>query len=332
MPAENPSNQNSKRENTRSATNAVTPTYVITQQDIERAGRFELLGKEMRLDINDSYFDGVAKSQKIKDEDFVTRKELQFRSDDPKKKEAMAIGGALEYLVAKRISDGMWFGQGLKAQLASRFDDIRNGIDMYIEHIGNDDETSDEPVGINIDATTGITDPLGRGSELEGKLLDYKLNYLDHGKRPQLSYYRPLSEKTRKKYIAENRERAVLLPKLVIGISKERTLQALENFEKNPKDPDLSTAFIVIFQIERQLEAYAEYSRQRGTITNSSSKLNVAREYEKALSNFRKNLPPLMNTPEARELIAKIAKKEAGTINLLNSLDKLLKPPTINKI
>jgi len=111
----------------------------------------------------------------------------------------------------------------------------------------------------------------------------------------------------------------------VIGVSRKNALEALKKYSLgNPVERDSKTAFIVMYQIERQLEAFAEYSRIIGKKSHPHA-LSAAVEYERALTDFRSATQKRFDTLGVdREKVAAFAKTEPVTTLILNKLAALL--------
>lgn len=214
------------------------------------AESYALRRDEERLSMEDSYFAKVKSSERLAaDRSEVKRLEAKFVHDDES-----LLASAFEYVLQQRLNGpSHWLGERVKAQLTTPFDDYRNGIDLYVEDV---EQRSGRPIGLSIDITFS-TDPRNIG----GKIRDLKEKLLTGGRLAQLSYYKPLNPEA-----APEPRDMLALPKVVIGVERERAIEAMgrlreaEHEGTEEKQRDWVTGLTVLYQISKQLKAYLWYS------------------------------------------------------------------------
>jgi len=236
--------------------------------------QFARAREEHALDIRDPHFASFTDAERRHDEEYVDKIQGRIqKSDTQNDRELYTLSSAFEYTAAERINSGAWFGPDMKAQLTSQYDDLRNGIDLYVE--SNTSEST--PLGLSVDLTFSR-----RSEDLSHKLQSIQSFHLDRGTLAELRYYKPLGKN-------DSIVAAPLtnLPKVVVAMTRDRALNAITLLAKKPEDRDSVTGLIMLFQIERQLAAFARYSRALGKSKKRAAFEDAAEQYESALARVR---------------------------------------------
>lgn len=137
-------------------------------------------------------------------------KELQehFRlNDQESSQEARKIGKILEMIVNEQIELNNWFGEGVRTQQTTDFDDYTNGIDSLVEFERDDGK---QFLGLAIDATFG-------GSMSFDKKFRKIRRQLVEGKMGSVKYFRSLD--------GEMEGRLNYVPRVVLSINRNKVIE-----------------------------------------------------------------------------------------------------------
>lgn len=181
-----------------------------------------------------------------KDKDYVLEKEKKFDLEETSESEfyrKMAV--VLEAIICEQAELGDWFGEDTFTVKTSKFDDIRNGIDIVVEF---ENEADDGLMVLGLDVTCG--------SAVEKKMKTMK-KHQDEGFLPNIKYYE--SERAEKQSLKH-------VPKVVVGVDK-KILGEMVGLWLGGKRRELSAHSVqveILEQIRLQLEAFSEHAQKKG--------------------------------------------------------------------
>lgn len=244
----------------------------------------------------------------------VAKMEAKFKKDsNPIQAASERRGEILEALLNEVISlpATKWLGQNTESIVASRYDDIFNGVDLVTEIV---QEEGFKHLALNIDITSS-------SGHLEEELLKIKKQILTN---------EPEDKLTKVKYFTSKRMRPKFIgglsgiPKVLIGTDasaiRELSLLRIEHHtaRKGAKLPQNSPEiqkslmqkaneslrklakhrlqFLIIKEIEIQLEAFAQFAR-------NNKKEEIAQEYESVLETVRQIKRSKLNPQDKKLLI-----------------------------
>ncbi|MCX6762643.1 MAG: hypothetical protein NT093_02560 [Candidatus Moranbacteria bacterium] len=175
--------------------------------------------------------------------------------------EAEILGKIFEQIVLENF--GKWIAENVSVQEASRFDDLKNGVDAVAE-IKRPAETN--YLALALDAT--------HGNNVTNKLARIR-DQIKTGKMTEVKYYQSPDDSFRGKLLQ--------VPRVVIGADKFKVME-LAKLWVDGKEDELSAhpiQFQVLEEIILQLETFRGYALFCG-------KISVAETYKKQLDIFRK--------------------------------------------
>lgn len=272
----------------------------ISEQGLEHLSEEErrlfllLVPAHKRSAIPLSTFEGLYDANMIADDTrYVERMEEKFkRGENPDMAHLHRRAELLEAITWDEISHDNWLGREAKPTTASRYDDIKNGVDLVVEFFKKEKtDELDSRMGLSIDVTSNV-------SSLEEKLGRIKSDIQD-GHMAYVKYF--VSSQGARQEIPN-------VPKVVVGTDaasiKELSLLRLEihgltrALKENQKSGGLSAEsikstearlreaksklakhraqFLFIGEIELQLKTFAEFATR-------NNRPELAREYEKTL-------------------------------------------------
>jgi len=129
---------------------------------------------------DEEFVDYYGKDVVEKDLKYVEEMEEKFSGEAYEKKEVNKLATIFEAVVADQIYFSEWLGSGADTVIPSRYDDIKNGVDVIVE---GDDEDEKHHLALAIDVTFGLDvddkfDKIKREIEND-KLTEVK--YFSHG-------------------------------------------------------------------------------------------------------------------------------------------------------
>ena len=259
------------------------PEKNIIDKKIEIDQLYQIAQKELvhdEIPLDDFYNTPGYNNEEIdRDKKFVKEKEKQFRNQDSQlaeEKEFEKIARIFEYVFYQQAELSNWLGDQTRTIKTSRYDDIKNGVDVIAEFQNN----SDEYLGIAIDVTTS-NDFQGKFRRIKDKIKD--------GHFTEIKYFQ--SEESEKRRIAN-------IPKIIIGANRKTVLELaeLQAEKKNKKLADHFIQFQILEEIiiqSKMFEKYAEKENQP-QISNAYRKIKIIAENilkekkNKILSVFKK--------------------------------------------
>lgn len=232
----------------------ITPQEKLTEAELEAYNLLVPKHRQNALDPKETIEPkGPYKDSAVaKDEEEIKKLESIFQRENqryPAKKENMQRGELFEALLAERIELDDWFGQDARTIVPSRYDDIRNGVDLLVEF--ESELGFFKHLGLSIDATTHIPSIT--------KKVEAIRKAIEHGYLTSLKYF--YSEKTGNYGVLKDLPKVIVVADfrtireiagLLIRIHKLRTRKLY--LEKNsPDHPELAATRKQIRTLAQQL-------------------------------------------------------------------------------
>jgi len=193
--------------------------------------------------------------------DYVKDRETMFREDKPRAGEMEKIGRILEEILNEQIAG--WLAENISLTKASRYDDIRNGVDSIAE-IKEKDST--KYLALAIDATYG--------DHTENKFKRIK-HGIDQGRLSRVEYFKSADGLEKK--------RLLNIPRVVVAADKQKVLELAELWI-NGQEEELKNhpiRFQIMEEIIGQLKEFKRYADKIG-------KINLAKVYNSQLRVFER--------------------------------------------
>jgi hypothetical protein len=209
------------------------------------------------------------------DKAYVRELEEKFSRDistNPEKIEAQRRGELFEAIVAEEISSSEWFGHGAEPIVPSRFDDIRNGIDLIVKF--EEDNTERTHLALAIDVTKDAQSLRDKFQRIKNSIREngrlsavkYFSEKQKHGGQPNLEHVPRVIVGADAKTIAEIAEKLLTLK----GLQKRRGHQSLTKkdserfFSLRDELANHPLQFKILNEIRLQLDAFANYAERVG--------------------------------------------------------------------
>ncbi|MFA6306512.1 MAG: hypothetical protein WCV70_01300 [Patescibacteria group bacterium] len=212
----------------------------------------ELLNEER---ISQDEFRDLYKSRIIKEHgDYVEQRQQKFKIDNtPEQIEAQKYAIVFEAIIHDQIDMNGWLGEHATAQKASWYDDLKNGIDEIIEFEQTEtSSTSHLALGVDITFGKGIIDKM-----------DSIKKRIDKGNIGVIQYLLTDTYRGEMKNV----------PRVIIGVDMKNLNEIIKLWVDNKKRSlaQHHVKFLIISQIEMQLNDFAEYAKKRGKTTIADS-------------------------------------------------------------
>lgn len=265
----------------------VVPEVKIDKEVNRIAEEMTGLRHEHAVSIYDPYFQNHPEEhERAADMEETARIKSRFAADSEQETYFLKIASAFEYIICERINASEWLGKNIKAQLTSEYDDLVNGVDLYIEDT-DQSEDSRKPVGLSVDVTFGKSE-----KQIREKFEIIKNRLLNRGSLAKLKYYKPI----RSASTNPNNE-TIELPKVIVGVNRDEVYTILKNYDKgvDPKTADPKVGLIMLRQIELQLETFEEFSRKKYAQSEVPSLRRAAETYGEAFAFAQKALNARMS-------------------------------------
>ena len=296
-----------------------TANVEISEEGLEKLSEEErklhrlLVPKHKRSAIPLSKFEGLYDPAMISaDAAYVERMERKFREDEkPELAHFQRRAELLEALMREEIKSAGWLGEEANPITASRYDDIKNGVDLVVEFLKKEGVNR---LALSVDVTSNVT-------SLEEKLQKIKGDILE-GHLTQVKYFVSSDG---------NRQEIKNVPRVVIGIEshviKELSELRLEihvcaqalmnNKESRSLSPETAEWYrtrgiqakekltghriqmLILDEIEMQITSFMKFAGRNGQD-------QLVEEYEKTAGIIR----------DLRE--SKHAAKEGGNVSVSN--------------
>jgi hypothetical protein len=245
------------------------------EKEMENANRIEkaldfvekIHGQDIDI-IKEKDFEDLYSPKTVEaDMEWVRKEEERFeREDTPEQKEARKISAIFETLIYDQAEMSEWLGRGAITIKSSRYDDIKNGIDLIIE-FPDSEEVSASHLALAVDITLS--------SELEKKLSGIKRD-IEHGKLSTVKYFRSETLDIR----GEKRD----VPKVVIGADSKMLNAVIDLWmqqtgESKDELGNHPIQFILLEEIMVQLKKFRDYAEK-------VKQGKVGENYEKVLGTM----------------------------------------------
>ena len=230
----------------------------------------ELLNKKFNLvdryrPNEEDFSDIYSEEEIIKDLKEIKELEILFEKETEEEKYIRNISDVYEGVIADQIEANAWFGENCETVAASRYDDIKRGIDV-VNVFRQDGDV--EYLGLGVDVTFA-----SRKEVLEKKLESIKQR-IRSGSLPSLKYFQdPQTE--------EHKE--ISLPKVIVGsrLSSAEKLVLLwggKDPEKNKKLKEYPTQSKLILETLFQLKYFYDFADGISVSEKEKSLSNKYRE------------------------------------------------------
>lgn len=210
-------------------------------------------------------FVGIYPEEKIKrDQEYVQKKEKEFSEKilNPEDEKKIKLAKIFEAIIYQMGELGNWFGESGMIIKSTRYDDIKNGVDLIIEFPKEED--GEEPyLALAVDVTFSSYEDLY-------KKLERIKDGIERGELAKIEYFK--SEHTKFKGGIND------IPKTVIG-TDTKILYEVMDLWVNEKERELEEhpiQFMILDQIMMQLVKFKEYAE-------SVKKPEIAKKYNKAI-------------------------------------------------
>jgi len=222
-------------------------------------------GKIKDEQINpDDFADIVGKEKISKDKKYVENMESVFAKEaDPNQEESRKLATILEAVLHEHSELSEWLGPNSFTAKASRYDDIKNGVDTIAEF---EDEDSGKIEVLAIDITTS--------QDLSKKIGRIKKE-IESGEMAKIDYFS--SQHT------DTRQSLKNIPRIIIGADK-RTVSEIGNLWVKGENNALgehNIQFQIIEEMILQCVKFKEYAEKFG-------KSDIASKYQKLNEILRK--------------------------------------------
>lgn len=193
-----------------------------------------------------------------RDQEWVERMEAGQSETDIHKMHADII----EAILFEHIEQSNWFGESATTIKTSKFDDIRNGIDIIVEF---EEETNRlVHMGLAVDVTFGNT-------AAQNKIMKIKEN-IENGILKEVKYF--MSERSPHKGLYRN------LPSVVVGVDRLHLDELARMWTDDGRKREFAVhpvQMMILHEIRSQLMKFSKYAEQCG-------KKDIAAIYQKQLS------------------------------------------------
>ncbi len=169
------------------------------------------------------------------------------RTDTTEQKNLDRISSVFESLLVDRIELDNWFGADTSTISSSRYDDIRNGIDLIAE-IGEEDSSAVSHLGLAVDITYS-THLEKKFDRIRQEILSKKLSTIKYFQSSDQAFMGQLSN----------------VPRVVIGVQKD-TIGELMKLTLGKKNRELASHPVqhqILSEIRLQLHVFAEFAQKQ---------------------------------------------------------------------
>ena len=255
-----------------------------------------------------SKFEGLYDSNMIAmDTAYVEEREQAFeRRDNPELAFFTRRAELFEALVREEIKTANWLGSEAKPVTASRYDDIKNGVDLIVEFLKKEGTNR---LALSVDVTSNITsleDKLQKikGQIIKGKLTEVKYFIGSDGNRQEIQNVPRVVIGTESRVIQELSELRLEIHTCVQALKHSSSAELSEETTKWYRARGISATekleshrvqTLILDEMRLQLEAFIIFARKNGQET-------IVAEYEKALRIIRELRESKRNLPEQTDM------------------------------
>ncbi len=181
------------------------------------------------------------------DEVYVRDMEARFaRSENPAQREAKKLADVLEAILTEQIELSDWLGEDVTTRKTTKFDDIKNGVDLVAE-IEREQAIAHLALALDVTYATSISDKFRRIQD-----------EIDRGELTTIKYFESSSGRGPK-----FRGRLSKVPRVILGVNRKTVLHLAELWITNKKK-DLAehpAQVEILEEIALQLNAFREYAQ-----------------------------------------------------------------------
>ncbi|MFZ1720015.1 MAG: hypothetical protein WAU28_01530 [Candidatus Moraniibacteriota bacterium] len=184
----------------------------------------------------------------------------------------------IEAILYEHIEQSNWFGDGVRTIKTSRYDDLKNGVDLIVEF----DEGMDQftHMGLAVDVTFGET-------KLRSKIEKIK-EEIAAGELAHIRYFE--SERSHHKGVYQN------LPRVVIGVDRSHLIELARMWVDDARKKEFAThpvQKLILHQVAQQLMSFSRFAEECG-------KYEIANIYRKQLALIQRRLAQKQDIDAAR--------------------------------
>ena len=230
--------------------------------------------------IQESDFENLySKEQVEKDLEYVDEMEQEFeKKSTPEQKEANKLATIFEAMVFEQSELNNWLGENAMTIKSSRYDDIKNGIDLIVE-IPDKEKPTASHLALAVDVTFS--------DDLRDKIRKIK-GEIDRDKLTTVKYFKSdfLNLKGEKRNV----------PKVVIG-ADYKTLENVVDLwiaRDNKALANHYIQFIILDEIMLQLENYKRYAEKENkekAVESYNKAIEIIRDIDNEKQESREKMP-----------------------------------------
>jgi len=233
----------------------------------------------------------------------LAEREQSFVQTSEAEKHLLEMSQVLEAIIFEQSRVNKWFGDAALVK-TSRFDDVKNGVDVVVEFPPQADDASAEHMAVAIDVTFN--------ENVEREKLGRILAQIDSGDLAHVKYlHSPFVHG------------AIEAPEIILGVDRAHVQQLAEEWAENI-DAHTSKGFVehpvrtmLIMQVLEQCRALSAYAAHKGNTKAAQQYARVGELFTASLTRSgwkRKNIDPLYETDEVHHglmrALARLPKKE----------------------
>ncbi len=202
---------------------------------------------DMQIDM-DEFRDLYGEVGVKKDQEYVAQMEKQFSQEtDAQRERSKKLATIFEVIIDNQIEQNEWLGSGAYTIKASKYDDIRNGVDTIVEF---DRDEGVSHLALAIDVTYSSDAILKKLKKIKSDIETGRLTQIKYFESENLNFRGEINN----------------IPKLIVGADIESVKELMELFEaRNNKELKNHKVKIQTIEMMRmQLEAYRDYASHVG--------------------------------------------------------------------
>lgn len=259
----------------------------------------------------------------------ISELEAKFNSNDTlERKNLTQLSEIFEMLLPELAELYNWMGENVFIVKTSRYDDIKNGVDLVAEIV---EDEKFQYLGLAIDVALSGYNIENKVARIASRIKDGHLANVKFFDSENSDYHDELRDiakvviTTDRKTLDELAETKLILNNLEQRRNKPLSIEDSKNLSKQIKEikEKLRTHPLQIFileQIKIQLERFAQYATQ-------VNQLEISGKYRKLLTLINKIYLDKMNDKELMTLINLNPTQNSNTlVDIEESLDKILGP------
>lgn len=190
----------------------------------------------------------------------------------------------IEAILYEHIEQSNWFGDDVRTIKTSRYDDLKNGVDLIVEFQEGLDQFLH--MGLAVDVTFGET-------KLRAKIQAIK-DGISHGKLAEIKYFK--SERSPHKGLYEK------LSRVVIGVDRSHVMELARIWIDDSRKKEFAVhpvQKLILHQVAQQLISFARFAEECGQD-------EMAHIYQRQLVIIRRSLA------QKKDIDARLYEEEDG--------------------